>query len=87
MKTCSKCGHKWWATVYDRTKGGHGCQECSRRMRSKAVLQLNDSGDLIREYSSISEASAETGINRVSISSVLRGKTKHAGGYIWKYDE
>ncbi len=42
---------------------------------------------LLPLHKTYGQASAETGINRVSISSVLSEKTKHAGGYIWKYDE
>ena len=55
----------------------------------KAVLQFTKNGSLLHEYKSASEASRATGINRGNISVVARGngRSKTAGGYIWKYKE
>jgi hypothetical protein len=41
--------------------------------------------ELIKEYSSIIEASKETGISDKHIGSVCRGNRKSTGGYVWKY--
>lgn len=35
-------------------------------------------------YDSITKASASTGISRTSISNNLNGKSKSAGGFLWK---
>ncbi len=31
---CSKCGHEWKASVYDRNDKGYGCSKCSQSMRT-----------------------------------------------------
>lgn len=48
------------------------------------VHQYTKEGELISEYSSTRKASEMTGICQVSISMASRGKTKTAGGYVWK---
>ena len=50
-----------------------------------AILQCDDAGNVIAEFKSISQAKRETGVNSTSIHEMLRGKQKHAGGYVWKY--
>lgn len=52
---------------------------------SKPVLQYNKNGVFIAEYFSQTEARRKTGINKANISSACIGKTKTAGGYIWKF--
>ena len=52
---------------------------------SKAILQMNDDGDLISEFIGIGYASRTTGIVQSSISNCCLGKLKHAGGFVWKY--
>lgn len=48
------------------------------------VKKINkETMEIIKEYSSIKEACLDTGILQGSISNVLRGKCKTAGGYIW----
>ena len=54
---------------------------------SKAVIQLDKNNNFIAEYKSISEASRQTGIDKVHISQCCR-EIKHyktAGGYKWKF--
>lgn len=52
--------------------------------RKKVVKQINkNTMEVIKEYESISSASIDTGIIRSSISNVLNGVAKTAGGYIW----
>jgi group I intron endonuclease len=55
------------------------------KIHSKPIIQHDMNGTFLKEYSSIKEASIITSIHRENISCVLRGKTKTAGGYIWKY--
>lgn len=54
-------------------------------LHSKPITQYDKQNNIIKEYSSILEASLHTNINRESISCVLRNITKTAGGFIWKY--
>lgn len=51
---------------------------------SKAILQLDGAGNIIAEYVSLNEASQKLNISATSISKVLHGQYKKAGGYLWK---
>lgn len=42
-------------------------------------------GEFIKEFDSIKEASEEIGVSKSAIVHCLKGKTKKAGGYKWKY--
>ena len=48
------------------------------------IVQLTKTGKQICAYESITKASKSTGISRTSISNNLIGKSKSAGGFIWK---
>jgi hypothetical protein len=50
----------------------------------KPVLQFDKQGNLIAEYESYHDAKNNTGL---SLTEVLRGKAKTAGGYIFKYKD
>ena len=50
----------------------------------RPIVQMNENMEVIKRYDSISQASKETGVSAQSIRDVLKGKQKHAGGYIWK---
>lgn len=50
-----------------------------------AVQQFTKEGMLIQEFASLSEAERVTGTTKHNISQCCRGKSKTAGGYIWKY--
>ncbi len=52
---------------------------------NKVIIQYSLRGELIKEWESTSVASKALRINNNVISSVLRGKGKSAGGFIWKY--
>ena len=54
---------------------------------SKKILQFTKSGEFIKEWPSIREASKQLKINFGNISSCCNGKRKSAGGYVWKYPE
>lgn len=55
--------------------------------RSKRVLQFSEDGELLREFSSLKEASEETDSCMSSISNVCNGKRKMCNGYIWRFAE
>ena len=54
---------------------------------SCSVYQISEFGEIIGEFESISQATKQTGINSKSISLVLKGVQKLAGGYFWKRKE
>ena len=51
----------------------------------KKILQYDRSGNLVKKYNSITEASRENNIALQNISRCLRNKSKTAGGFVWKF--
>lgn len=54
-------------------------------VHSYSVVQYSLDGQKIKEWTSITEAANSLEIHRSTISRVLRGKNKTAGGFYWKY--
>lgn len=61
------------------------CRHITKQNRK--VRQLTMDGNFVAEYGSISNAARETGITRININDVCRGKLhcKSAGGFRWEY--
>lgn len=57
-----------------------GSIPCNR----KPVKQFDKLGNFIKEFSSRTEASNQTGVDFRLISNVCSGKRKSAGGFVWK---
>lgn len=53
--------------------------------RGKAILQMDDSGYIIKEFDSIAAAVQEVGVSSKSIRDAANGVQKQAGGYHWMY--
>jgi len=51
----------------------------------KKVLQYDLSGNLIKEWSSLSELGSKLNINKSNVANCCRGIAKTCVGYIWKY--
>ena len=81
---CSTCGNVWQAKIiYRNKKQNIGCPECSRKTNYNAKKIINiDTGEV---FESAAEASRKYGIGKSSICTNLKGKTKRAGGFRWKY--
>jgi len=54
---------------------------------NKKICQYDLEGNLIQEWESGREAWRQLGIHYGSISSCCKGKTKTAGGYIWRFKD
>lgn len=48
-----------------------------------SVIQKTISGDFIEKHTSLKDAQIKTGVSFKNISSVINGKSKTAGGFIW----
>lgn len=62
--------------------------ECRRKVaqaHSKPVLQFTKDGRFVAEYSSGREAEKQTNVKSQGISLCCLGRTKQAGGYVWKF--
>ena len=55
--------------------------------RERLVVQLTKDNKYIKEYSSISEASNQTGFSKSSIGECCSGRHKYSHGYIFMYKE
>jgi len=56
-------------------------------INSKPIEQYTPEGILLKTYPSATEAMKQTGVKNDNISQNLRGKSKSAGGFVWKYKE
>ncbi len=83
-KTClsvnQQLGGYYWSYKYKIPFEPH------RDKRKKIVYQYDIDGYLLAKYTSVKEASEETGVNRGSISKVCRLERNQAGGFLWVYD-
>lgn len=54
----------------------------------KAILQYDKDGNFLKEYESVQQATKENNFkNHSNIIANLKGRTKHAYGYVWKYKQ
>ena len=70
--------------ISDGLKGHSVSEECRAKL-SKKILQFTKSGEFIKEWPSMIEASKQLKINHGHICSCCNGIRKSAGGYVWKY--
>ena len=56
-------------------------------LSSRPIYQLNEDGEVLHEYESLSAAIRVTGVNSKSIRDAANGVQKHAGGYRWAYKD
>lgn len=71
---------EWKKNISNATQG-------SKNPRAKKIIQYDLSGNLIKVWDYIKQASEELLINKSGIINCCRGKNKTAGGYIWRYYE
>ena len=77
--------------------GKHHSEDTKRKMSeahkekiyasTKPILQSSQTGEVIAEYHSLTEASRQTGCNASHICTCCKGERKSSGGYICKYKE
>lgn len=93
---------KMWNSIdrrygYNKKHGGNNCklsEELKERHlrrenhpRAREVNQYSESGEYIKTWNYLKEASIELGIPDTSIISCCKGKFKSAGGYQWRYEK
>jgi hypothetical protein len=72
-----------WTTYKGNNE--HAIKNGLRKNYKLPILQIDDSGNIIKEYSSIIEASRELNISDNKISLVCKGKRNKTGGFKWRY--
>lgn len=55
------------------------------KRHSVAISQYTINNEWVKDWSSAVECEKNTGISRSAISNCLKGKSKTAGGFVWKY--
>ena len=73
-----------WCTAKYNVNYGHRGEKCSDKT-SIPVVQMDMSGNVIREWKSAKEAELATGIDHSHIARCCRGKLGQTGGFKWKY--
>ena len=71
----------------ERARASEKQKEIIRKALGKPVIQYTTDGIFVKEYPSIAEADRTSTIKKSNIQNVLAGKTKTAGGFVWKYKE
>ena len=83
-KTDNRACNLEWCTV--KENNNHGTRNARiAETKSKPVVQYTLNGELIKVWSSATEAERRAGFDHSTISKVANGKRKTAYGYIWKY--
>lgn len=72
-------------TVNSRNLNIEKHREAMTKATCRKVSQYTNNNEYIRDYNSISEAGRISNVKKSNIQQVLLGKTKTAGGFIWKY--
>lgn len=73
-----------WATRSENINYGHRNEKMAEKIR-KPILQFTKSGELIKEFDSVSRAADELNLRQSNISAILRGTRVSTGGFIFKY--
>ena len=77
-----------WCTQKYNINYGKNKEVMSRNNgRKRAIELIDENGNVLKEFSSISDASRELGIGHANISYVCSGKNKTAGGKRFRYKE
>ena len=80
---CPSCHRKYDFTEETRKK--ISASLIGQQRAAVRVEQLDNLGRVIRVWNCIKDVEREIGIIRTSISNVLRGGAKTAGGFVWRY--
>ena len=88
---CPECNNEYEASISHRVRGT-GCPKCARKRTNKSrirAVQMIDpeSGVVLREFESISDAARTLKLNGSNIGTVCRGGRPLAGGYFWKFKD
>ena len=69
------------------SKGGKIGGKIGGKKNAIPIIQLSKDGTFIKEWQSAHEAERKLGIAHQSICACCQGKSKTAGGFVWKYEE
>ena len=64
---------------------GKHLSEEAKTKKCKIILQFDKQGNFIKEYNSIKEAASNIRISSTHLVSALKGRSKTAARYVWRY--
>lgn len=76
-----------WCTSKYNANYGSRTQKMKDKKPSKPVIMMDKSGNVVKKYNSLGDASRETGFDISAIIRVCKGKQKTSMGYKWIYAE
>lgn len=86
---CAVCNKEFEVTRHRQGRARVCSEECHRKINSDAhsvpIVQLTKDGDFIKEWRSATDAANSLKGERTSIVICLKGRTKTALGYKWRY--
>lgn len=92
IKTCKVCGKQFIPPIKHRGRNTICSKECwvkhqkiTTPFKNKKIEKIDDYGNVIKVYNSITEASVDVGCTASNITYCLQGKTKKASGFKWRY--
>lgn len=88
-KKCKVCGREFTVSPHHRKRAKVCSDECNRKLNTEIhsvpIIQLSKSGEFIRKWKSSTDAAKALKGERTSIVICLKGRTKTALGYKWRY--
>lgn len=81
-------GEMVFITEAMRLAMSNGQKGCEKPRLRKGVIQFASTGEFLKEYSGMTEASKETGVSRAAILRMLKGEIKRgskSNPYLWKW--
>lgn len=78
---------EWCDLQYNHAYGTGRARRAEAFPGKKSVIQLDEQGNYIREYTSLEEAARNFSITKNNIRWCCEGKRKHAAGFKWKFKE
>ena len=80
-------GYRWSYEYCEQLPPIQKQHKSRKGINGKRVNQLDLQGNVIKRFISLYEAEEKTGVNATSISKVLNGHIKTAGGFFWEIDK
>jgi group I intron endonuclease len=77
-------GKKWTESQREKTSKAQKISMLGNSNGNKAVCSIKN-GTIVKTYKSLVEAAKDINRHPSTITGVLKGKRKHAGGFEWKY--
>lgn len=91
IKKCAVCGKEFAVSRHHRNRARVCSDECKRKLNSNAnsisVIQMSKDGKFVKEWRSATDAAKALCGERTSIVFCLKGRTKTALGYKWRYSD